>query len=605
MSVVPLLSAKDLSKSFGIKTLFEEISISINPGEKVALIGPNGSGKSTLLRMIGGLEHADSGAVYPRRDLRCSYVPQEDQFNLEISIAETLRLACANSGLEEYEIEERVRATLRRAGFSNSEELVSTLSGGWKKRLAIVRGLITEPELLLVDEPTNHLDIDGVLWLEELLGNSSSAIVFVSHDRYFIERLAERVVEINRRYPSGYFSADGDYADFLEARSLFLTSLKQERASLANRVRREIEWLRQGAKARTTKSKHRTAEAHKMVADLKSYQLDEKRSKLEFAASNRKTKELIKLEEISKSIGGRSLFQNISFTLSPGVRLGVVGPNGSGKTTFMKTLLGELKPDSGRIVKASNLRMTFFDQARAKLDRSVTLKRALAPNGGDSVIFNDRSLHVVSWAKRFLFSNEQLSVPVEKLSGGEQARVLLAQIMLEQSDILFFDEPTNDLDIDTLEVLEESFEEFPGAIVLITHDRYLLDQSATTVLGLATGGGALYANYLQWEEAYQNELAKPSKEKSNKSVSVPQAQSVTKPKGVALTQEESRELRSLESKIEKAEKQLAKLNQEMMSDAVSKNPQKLSECVEAITAQHKIVEELSARWEELEEKKGS
>lgn len=598
MSSVPLLSAQDLSKTFGVKTLFEGITFSIMPAEKVALIGPNGSGKSTLLKILAGIEDPDGGVVYPRRDLRCTYVPQEDRFNENSTVSEVLVQTLVAAGHEEYEIDGKVALALSKAGFPDKNITVSKLSGGWKKRLAIVRGLIVEPELLLLDEPTNHLDIEGVLWLEELLGNAPFALVFVSHDRYFIARLAERVFELSRQYPQGYFSANGDYGDFLEARALFLTGLQQTQESLANKVRREVAWLRQGAKARTTKSKYRTNEALKLVDELKNSQVIQQRAQLEFAASNRKSRDLIKIENVSKSMGGRRLFNDITFTLSPGVRLGIVGPNGSGKTTFVKTLLGELKPDSGRVVTANNLQVSFFDQARQTLDKSVTLKRALVPSGGDAVSFNGKNLHVVSWAKRFLFSSEQLSVPVAQLSGGEQARLLLAQLMLKESDIILFDEPTNDLDISTLEVLEESFCEFPGAIVLVTHDRYLLDRSATTILGLSPGGGSFFASYLQWEAEFQRQL-----ETNSGLVSQPQSQAQASTKKVSLTSDEHKELKGIESKITKAEKVLEEWNGKLALASEASNSDEVRKCCEGIAKQQEIVEALYVRWQELEKKR--
>jgi ATP-binding cassette subfamily F protein uup len=603
MSAVPLFSAQDLIKTFGVKTLFEGITFSISTEERVALIGPNGSGKSTLLKIIASIEEPDSGMVYPRRNLHCAYVPQEDKFEDSQTVTEVLINTLVKAGHEAYEIERKVELALEEAGFKNKNSKISSLSGGWKKRLAILRGLVLDPELLLLDEPTNHLDIEGVLWLENLLNKSPAAIVFVSHDRYFITRLATRVFEINRRYPRGYFSANGDYGDFLEARELYLEGLKQTQDTLANKVRREVAWLRKTARAQTTKSKHRTAEAIKLVDEFKNSQYVEKRAQLEFASTNKKSKDLIKVENITKSMGNRTLFKDISITLSPGVRLGIVGPNGSGKTTFVKTLLGDIQPDSGRVAIMPNLRINFFDQARKNLDKTVTLKRALAPSGGDSVIFNSKSLHVASWAKRFLFSNEQLGVPVSSLSGGEQARLLLAQLMLQEADVIFFDEPTNDLDIGTLEVLEESFCEFPGSIVLVTHDRYLLDRTATTVLGLSPSGGSFYASYFQWEEAFQSEND-TYKSSQIASLNMPPAVSNPKPVKAArkLTQEEQKELKNIESKILKAEKALEALNEQMTAKNQSGDVAAITQCCQDIAKQQKVIEDLYSRWQELESK---
>lgn len=603
MSGIPLFSAQDLIKTFGVKTLFEGITFSISTEERVALIGPNGSGKSTLLKIIASVEEPDSGMVYPRRNLHCSYVPQEDKFEDSQTVTEVLINTLVKAGHEAYEVEHRVELALDDAGFKNKNAKVSSLSGGWKKRLAILRGLVLEPELLLLDEPTNHLDIEGVLWLESTLNKSSAAIVFVSHDRYFITRLATRVFEINRRYPRGYFSANGDYGDFLEARELYLDGLKQTQDTLANKVRREVAWLRKTARAQTTKSKHRTAEAIKLVDDFKNSQYVEKRAQLEFTSTNKKSKDLIKVENITKSMGHKTLFKDIEITLSPGVRLGIVGPNGSGKTTFVKTVLGDIKPDNGRVVIMPNLRINFFDQARKNLDKNVTLKRALAPSGGDSVIFNSKELHVASWAKRFLFSNEQLGVPVSSLSGGEQARLLLAQLMLQEADVILFDEPTNDLDIGTLEVLEESFCEFPGAIVLVTHDRYLLDRTATTVLGLSPSGGSFYASYSQWEETFQSEDS-TYQESQIASLNMPPA--VTNPKPIKaapkLTHEEQKELKNIESKIAKAEKALEALNEQMAAKNQSGDVAAITQCCEDIAKQQKAIEALYSRWQELESK---
>jgi ATP-binding cassette subfamily F protein uup len=546
MGKAPLLSATELHKTFAVNPLFEGITISVEEGEKVALIGPNGSGKSTLLKIIAGFEDPDGGEIHRRRGLRMSYIAQDDRFDEHLSVTEVLHAALVATGLDEHELEGRIQIALGKSGFKDPAQKVAVLSGGWRKRLAIVRGLITEPDLLLIDEPTNHLDIEGVLWLEKMLLEGSFGLIFVSHDRYLIENLSERVFEINKRYPSGFFSASGGYADFLEAREAWLANMSQYKDSLANKARREVAWLRQGARARTTKSRARIAEAHRLVAEVQSINIDERRATLEFAASQRKTRELIKVEHASKSIEGRTLFDNLSFILSPGTRLGVVGSNGSGKTTFIRMLLGDTPPDRGRVIRANNLRLAFFDQARKQLDKNLRVKTALCPEG-DSVVWNGRSMHVTAWAQRFLLTPEQLALPVSSLSGGEQARVLLAQIMVEQADIILFDEPTNDLDINTLEILEESFCEFAGAIVLVTHDRYMLDRTSTIVLGINGRESHLYGEYSQWEQAFQNR----PKEAATKP-STPQS-STAKPR-TKLGYQEQRELDGIEARIMKAGK---------------------------------------------------
>ncbi|MBX7138624.1 MAG: ABC-F family ATP-binding cassette domain-containing protein [Oligoflexia bacterium] len=598
MAASPLLNAHQLSKAYGVNPLFQGITLTVTEGERACLIGPNGSGKSTLLRIMAGLDHADEGTVRPRSGLRLVYVPQEDVFDESLTIAKTLELALVTSGHDEHEVEGKISIMCGRFGFSDKSALVSTLSGGWRKRLALARGMILDPELLLLDEPTNHLDIEGVLWLESFLARLPAALLFVSHDRYFIERLALRVIEINRQYPRGFFSSNGGYADFLEARSAFLAGLHQSKESLENRVRREVAWLRRGAKARTTKAKSRIDQAGELMEELKGFKLEEKRAELDFSASKRKTQELIKLEGVSKGFESRILFSDISLTVSPGMRLGIVGPNGSGKSTFIKTLLGEIKPDRGRVVRANKLRTAFFDQGRKQLDESLTLQTALCPHG-DGVVFRGKQMHVAGWAGRFLFSRDQLSLPVKSLSGGEQARLLLAKLMLEETDILLFDEPTNDLDIKTLEVLEESFSEYPGAIVLITHDRYLLDRTATTVLGLGDGKGHFYGDYLQWELQRKTNRDEPAEKETRPAADGERA----RPELTKLSYNEQRELNNIERDIIKAEDLLRTLEAAVASPELLAKPLELRESYQKLSVQQQAVETLYNRWQELEQRK--
>ncbi len=599
----PLLSAQNLSKSFGGKPLFSSISIAIAERERVALIGPNGSGKSTLLRMLAQQLEPDSGQVRSKSGLRVAYVPQQDKFNEELSVRETLERVLHDAHRDEREVEAQLSRICGQIGFVDQSALVGTLSGGWRKRLAIASSLILEPELLLLDEPTNHLDIEGVFWLEETLLQLNCAIIFVTHDRYLIAQLAKRLVEINRRYPSGYFQAVGDYADFLEARANHLFGLQQNKDSLANKVRREVAWLRQGAKARTTKQKFRSDQALKLSDQLKSINIDERKVTFEFAASKRKTSDLIKVEHISKQFAEAPLFHDISLILTPGTRLGIVGANGSGKTTFIRTLLGELEPDKGHVQRASRLRTAFFDQARRQLDPSISLKAALC-HEGDAVVFQGRSIHVVGWAERFLFTRDQLSLPVANLSGGEQARLLLARLMLEESDILFFDEPTNDLDINTLEILEQSFDEYPGAIVLITHDRYLLERCATSVLALGQLAGGLYADYMQWEVARSAALKERKVRSSKYEVEGP-ANANSEKKRTKLTFKEARELRSIEEDIVKAEKRASTIQAQISSDATVGSSATLAELCDNLAQEQARIEALYERWNELERIKAS
>jgi len=570
----------------------------VSEGERLGLIGDNGSGKSTLLKILAGLEELDSGQVSTRKHLRCAYVAQQDRFADSKSVGDVVDEYLAEHGLEADEIARRSRVYLGTAGFNDHQTLVSTLSGGWKKRLSIACALALEPDCLLLDEPTNHLDIESIEWLEGHLASLRCAMVFVSHDRYFIERLATRVVEISKNYPRDHLASEGSYSDYIEYRENVVSQLEQQRQSLANKVRREVDWLRAGVKARTTKAQARINEAHKLIDTLQNTPRgDRQRLELEFSSTQRKTKELIKAERISQSMGGTTLFSNVSLILSPGSRLAIVGPNGSGKTTFIRTLLGEIPPATGLIKKAHNIRIALMDQARTQLRDDLTLREFLCPHG-DSVSFNGEQIHVAAWAARFLFSHNHLARSLGALSGGERARALLAKSMAEACDVLVFDEPTNDLDIRTLENLESGFESFPGAIVLITHDRYLLDRSASQVLGLADGKAALFGSYSQWEEYRRECAAQDTGKRSSASKSDDKA--LNPKQQTKLSYKDSRELSMIEELIAKAEDKLTEIQSEIDSGAHATNGAKLTELCAALTTQQSEVERLYARWQELE-----
>ncbi len=455
------------------------------------------------------------------------------------------------------------------------------------------------PDLLLLDEPTNHLDIEGVRWLEEILLANRGASVIVSHDRYFLENVCTRIAEVNRIYPDGVFTTSGKYSDFLEKRENFLESQAKEREALANLVRREIEWLRRGAKARTSKSKARIANAGELQTKLAD-SLDRARTgstDIDFTGTGRRTKRLVTAERLGRQFDEKILFRDVSFALGPGMRLGILGANGSGKTSLLRVLAGEARPESGSVEFAEGLRIVYFDQNREQLEPNETLRRALAPTG-DSVVFQDRVIHVVSWAKRFLFRTDQLELPVGRLSGGEQARVLIARLMLKPADLLLLDEPTNDLDIPTLEILEESLLEFQGAIVLVTHDRFMLDRVSTVLLALdGTGGSEFFADYAQWEASLGQGPQK--KEAPNR----PSGQPDTRPaKPKKLSYKEAREHETMEARILAAEQALEQAEALMHDPAVTSDPARLRTAYDAMQIAQSAVEALYARWAELEAK---
>lgn len=598
-----LISCQSISKTFGARPLFENISLTISDGERIGLIGPNGAGKSTLIQILAGVQTPDSGGVSLRKLVTTGYVPQDPVFDSDITVAAVLEAALAGQHLEEYERESIVEITLSRFGFSDPTVRALSLSGGWRKRLAIAQAVIASPDLVLLDEPTNHLDLQGILWLEKFLRSAPFASVIVSHDRYFLENVVSDMVEINRTYPDGLFRVKGSYSEFLIRREDFLAAQSKQQEALSNVVKREIEWLRRGAKARTRKSKARIGDAGRHIGELA--ELNERMAKgitqVEFIASDRKTKKLLVAENLSKSMGGRILFEGLNCTLSPGIRLGLVGANGSGKTTLLKVLGGELDPDGGVVQRADGLRVVYFDQNREQLNLDEPLRTALCPYG-DSVIYKDRTIHVAGWAKRFLFHSEQLDVAVGRLSGGERARVLIARLMLQPADLLFLDEPTNDLDIATLEVLEENLSDFPGALVLVTHDRYMLDRVSTLVLGLDGNGGAdLFADYSQWEEA-QSKVKSSAPDLSPKTAK-PEAIATAPPSSKKrLSYLENREWESMEAQIEAADQDLAAHQRNLHDPEIMRAPKRLQESYEKLQAAQQAADQLYARWAELEVK---
>jgi ATP-binding cassette subfamily F protein uup len=600
-----LLSCESIGKGYGARPLFEGLSFGLSEGDRVGLIGPNGSGKSTFLRLLAGLEEPDSGSIALRRGTRFGYVPQDPTFLQGKTVEEVLLEALADDPAEEFEKAARAAVILGKTGFDDLAQPVDILSGGWKKRLAIARELVKDPDVLLMDEPTNHLDVEGILWLEDLLRSEPLAFLVVSHDRYFLENVATRMLELDRRYPDGLFQSPGTYSDFLEKRDEILRNQAEYQASLANRVRREVEWLKRGAKARTTKAKGRIQEAERLIAELR--EMKERtgtaasaRAGIDFDASGRKTKKLLVAHGLAKSFDGKRIVSGLDMKLVPGMKLGLLGPNGSGKTTLLSLLDGSLAPDAGTIERAEWLKTVRFEQGRETLDKTVSLRRALAPEG-DSVLYQGRSLHVAAWAKRFLFPPEQLDTPVSRLSGGEQARILIARLMLQPADLLILDEPTNDLDIPTLEVLEESLQEFPGALVLVTHDRYLLESVSTLILALDGKGNAEYfADYPQWEERRRQPepAAKPAVPKAQPSPSKEKAA----PK--KLSYKDKLEWEAMEEKILEAEDTLAAAQAAVEDPAVATNPAELQARCAALEEARRDVERLYARWAELEEKQG-
>jgi ATP-binding cassette subfamily F protein uup len=587
----PILNAQSVTKQFGAEPLFRDISLTVDDGDRIGLIGPNGAGKSTLLALLAGQVEPDSGELTVRKRARAAYVPQDSRFEPGLTIRQVLERVLTAAHGDETEREGRLRELAGRAGFEDLSMQASALSGGWRKRLAITEAMVSDPEVMLLDEPTNHLDLAGIEWLEELLRSSSFAAVTVSHDRYFLESTSSQIVELNRVYAGGLLRVKGNFSHFLEEKQAYLEAQNRQQDSLRNRVRTEIEWLRRGPKARTTKSKARIDTANAMIGQLADMDARTAVSAvgIDFDASMRKTKRLVEFKSVACAIpandassanpadnASRVLFTGLNFILTAGMKVGLVGPNGSGKTTLLRLLRGEIEPAAGTIRRADALRIVYFSQMR----------------------------ELASWAARFLFTGEQLNQPVRNLSGGERARVLIAKLMLEPADVLLLDEPTNDLDIPTLEILEENLLDFPGALVLVTHDRYLLNRVSSTVLGLdGRGHTGRFADYAQWEDwmEEQEEKTQNKPERSASSANTANSANTAKRK---LSYLEAREFAAIEERVEESDARLAAARDRVEHPEIATNAVALQQALEELDAAQRENDALYARWAELTEKAG-
>jgi len=649
----PVLTSSNLAKAFGTHTLFTGVAINLEDRERLALIGPNGSGKSTLLKILAGLDSPDEGTVTIRKGARAAYVAQADTFpegsTIISALNDSLR-ADMNAGKlphihDEHEVEMAAELALGRFDFPDPNQPTISLSGGQRKRLSIARALAGEPDIILFDEPTNHLDVEGIEWLEDLLrgsqGGEQYASIVVTHDRAFLESTAARIIELSTAYPDGTFAVRGNYTDFLRRKQDFLDSQAKQEKSLANQVRDDLRWLSRGAKARRTKSKARIDSSYERIdelADLRARNTPLQAAAIDFSSTDRKTRKLLFARAISKAYGeggNRRLFTDLDILLGPGDKLALMGPNGSGKSTLIKVLTGEIEPDPptpeaiaaaleaklppsapkpGTIGRADKLKVVLFSQHRTDLDPTLTLRETLSPQS-DSVIFQDRVIHVITWARKFLFTNDQLRATIGSLSGGEQARVHIAMLMLEPADVLILDEPTNDLDIPTLEVLEDSLEEFPGAVILVTHDRAMIADIATKVLALDGKGNAKYfADFDQWEKFQRQPASKfeppppppapvapppaPTKSPATKPAAASTAPTATKPRK-KLSYNEQRELDGMEATIHKAEAEVKSLEAAMADPATAADRKRMDEVCRKLGEAQTRTAGLYERWTEL------
>jgi ATP-binding cassette subfamily F protein uup len=571
--VAILVNAHNLTKTFTSRPLFDKINFSIESSDRIGLIGPNGAGKSTLLKILAGQLSPDEGTLSIQRGLKVGYLEQVPSF--------------------------QIAATVQ----SSVLEAAKELSGGWKKRVALARELVRQPDLLLLDEPTNHLDIESILWLEELLATSTFATLTITHDRLFLQRISNRILELDRRHPDGLLSVRGDYSTYLDIRQSLLSAQEEKETKLKNTLRRETEWLRRGAKARQTKQQARIQNAALLkeeVEDL-AYRNKSTLARIDFQSLEKNPKKLIELKGITKSYGGKLIIPKFDLVISPKSRIGLMGPNGSGKSTLIRLLTGIEKPDTGSVFHAERLMVAYFEQNRETLNPKLSLADTICPKG-EYVDFRGSKVHIKSYLSRFLFSYEQMGLAVEKLSGGEQSRLLIARLMLQEANVLILDEPTNDLDIATLDVLEDVLKDFNGAVILVTHDRFFLDQVTNQILAFGVdSSGQKHLTSLsgldQWEEwgvEQKNILAKKS---VTQETSAP-----TKKKKLSYINQ--RELDGMEAAIKSAEEIVNKLAIESSAPEIATNSSKLHELSQKMAKAQAEVDRLYSRWAELEGKNG-
>lgn len=633
----PLLTLKRISLSFGHVAILDEVEFAITPGERVCLVGRNGTGKTSLLRVLYGEMLADDGEYWKRDGLRIAQLdqnlpggPQGSVFDVVASGLEAigkvvqdyhstlreveqdpsesnlLRLTEIQHQMEEmdgWRFEQRVESAISRLELP-ADEAMSALSGGMQRRVLLARALVNEPDVLLLDEPTNHLDIAGIKWLENFLLGYKGALLFITHDRAFLQNIATRILELDRGKLTSW---PGDYANYLQKRDERLAIEEEHNAKFDKKLAEEEKWIRQGIKARRTRNEGRVRALKSLRQERKGRREVQGKVRLQLEQAAKSGKLVAEVEDITVQFDSKVIISNFSTQIMRGDRIGIIGPNGVGKTTLIKSILGELKPQKGSVKLGTKIEVAYFDQARAQLD----LEKSVMDNlnqGSDMVSINGQQRHVISYLQDFLFPPQRVQSPVKSLSGGERNRLLLARLFTQPANVLVLDEPTNDLDVETLELLEDLLSDFKGTILLVSHDRAFLDNVVTSTLVYESNGkiGEYVGGYSDWLGLQNNRTGKT---KSNDKIqNAPSISSKAKEaselpnKARKLSYKEQRELEHLPAKIEKLETQQGELQSAIADTGFYQLKQdKITETLNNLELVTKQLDEAYLRWAELEE----
>jgi ATP-binding cassette subfamily F protein uup len=631
---MPYITLDNASLAFGHHALLDKASFQLDAGERVGLIGRNGAGKSSLLKALAGEIKLDDGKLWTAQSVSTVYVPQEPELNPDHTVyqgvAEGLgdlqKLLVAYHDVTHkmsepdadydalmkemevlqheldaqngWELQSKIETVLTRLSL-DADVIISTLSGGWRKRVALGRALVAEPEVLLLDEPTNHLDLEAILWLEELLLSFKGAVLFITHDRRFLNRLATRIVELDRGHLTDFV---GTYQNYLVKKEELLAVEATHAAKFDKVLAQEEAWIRQGIKARRTRNEGRVRQLERLRLERAARRERQGNVKLNIDAGERSGKLVAALENVNKSYGDKVLIKDFSTRILRGDRIGLLGPNGIGKSTLLKLILGEIEPDSGKVERGTNLNIAYFDQMREQLDEEATLADTISP-GSDFVEIGTERKHVISYLEDFLFPPQRSRSPVKSLSGGERNRLLLARLFARPTNVLVLDEPTNDLDIDTLELLESLLQEYKGTLFLVSHDREFLENTVTQVIAFEGNGvldefGGGYDDWLRHTQQKHSEKLITKKE-TNKAVA--KTTTFDKSPTQKLSFNEKKELEKLPQDIEGLEKEAGDITAQFTNpDIYRDQPELVKKLQDRLIEIEAEIETKMERWEKLE-----